>query len=148
MMRELVCLMLLSERRIVSGVFEERSCLGIADWSDHFGWNAGNKRARRDVRAFENYGSCCNETSVADCCPIHDNGPHPYQYSVADCGAVAYGAVAKGGVVAYGKREPGVGMEDTIVLDIRSVADVDWCRICPDDCAVPDARFRPYGDIT
>jgi hypothetical protein len=52
-MGELAYLMPLCERRIVSGVFEERSCLGIADWSDHFGWNAGNKRARRDVRAFE-----------------------------------------------------------------------------------------------
>ncbi len=147
-MRELVCLMLLCERRIVSGVVEECSYLGIGDWPDHVGWNPGNKRARWDMGAFENYSTRCNETSVADSCPIHDNCPHPYQYSVADCGAVAYGDMAKGRVIADGKREPGVGMEDTVVLDIRSGADVDWCRICPDDCAVPDARFRPYGDVT
>src|ERR687890_493190 len=115
----------LCERRIVLGVFYERSCFGIGDGSNHFGWDPGKKRARRDYRALENYGSRCNETFIAYGCSVHDDGAHAYQDSVSNCGTVANGGVTNGGVVADGEREPRIGVEDRVVLHVRPVADLD-----------------------
>src|SRR5918998_131755 len=115
----------------------------FGDLTDAFGRDADDQAAGRELAVLRDDGAGGDDGARAYLRAVEDGRPHPDQAPVPHLAAVDDGVVPDHAPLPDRRREPGVGVEDAAVLDVRPRADPDRLRVPAQHSPVPDTRALP-----
>src|SRR5208337_5015240 len=123
-------------------IFEDVFTLRRSSLPEHLPGYSEHDRPGRDLHALGHDCSCTDQGIFPHDSAVQYDRAHPDQHPVPDRAAMEDRPVPYGYVTPERGREPGAGMDNAVVLDVRPVADGDPVFVGPDDRAKPDTDIR------